>query len=62
MRKVNKKRGGVALEYILVSTFAAILTSIILGVMANVAKKKITKLAEKMDVPIEDVSWSAILE
>lgn len=46
----NDEKGGVALEYILVSTFAAIATTIVLGVLTSIAKKKIQGLADKYHV------------
>lgn len=55
-KSTNTQKGGVALEYILVSTFAAIAAITLLGVMGVMAKSKLSKLAEKLNVPIEDFS------
>lgn len=46
----NNEKGGVALEYVLVTSFAAVATTIILGVMTLVAKKKVGELASKYKV------------
>ncbi len=51
--KKTKEKGGVALEYILVSTFAALATTLALGLMGKIAKKKIDSLAEKFEIESE---------
>ncbi len=55
----KQEKGGVALEYILVSTFAAVATTLVLGVLATIAKKKVSKLAEKFDVDAEFTGFDA---
>ncbi|MBI2602560.1 MAG: hypothetical protein HYW48_05855 [Deltaproteobacteria bacterium] len=55
MERARRCRGGIALEYVLVTTFATLATMILLGVLATIAKDKITTLAEKMEVDIDDV-------
>ena len=49
----KKEKGGVALEYVLVTTFATLATTILLGVLAGIAKNKVNSLAEKLDVDVE---------
>lgn len=63
MIKVYKKeKGGVALEYILVTTFAALATSLTLGIMTSIAKKKVTSLADKFDVEAEFAPFDLLKE
>lgn len=57
MERLRKCRGGIALEYVLVTTFATLATMILLGVLATIAKQKVTALADKMEVDIEDVKF-----
>ena len=53
-QKRHNEKGGVALEYVLVTTFAAIAAIALLTVMGTIAKNKISKLSEKVKMPIED--------
>lgn len=55
----KNEKGGVALEYILVTTFAAIATTVVLGIMGSIAKKKVSSLAEKFDVEAEFPEFDA---
>ncbi len=55
----KSERAGVALEYVLVTSFAAMTTMILLGILANIAKKKISTLAEKFDVSIESTDFDS---
>ncbi len=50
-----REKGGVALEYLLVTTFAAIASISLLGFMGTMTKKKLESFAKKLDVSIEDV-------
>ncbi len=58
-KKLERKRGGAALEYILVSTFAAVVTMGALAFVGTVIKKQLTHMGEKLgvDAPESDV-WS----
>ncbi len=57
-KMLQRRKGGVALEYVLVSTFAGIVTTVALGFMAHVAKKKLEALSQSVDVPIEELRFS----
>ncbi len=46
----NKQKGGVALEYILVSAFAAVASTLILGVIGGITKQKLEQLKEKFGI------------
>ena len=52
MLKDNRK-GGAALEYLLVSTFATIATITILGMIAQLSKKRLEELKGKMGLDYE---------
>lgn len=55
MREKKEKReaGGVALEYILVSSFAALATTALLSIMGKVAHKKMDSIKEKFGIEAE---------
>ena len=42
-----QKKGGAAIEYLLVSTFATLTTIAILGLLSKIAQEKIEHLTEK---------------
>lgn len=46
----RRSRGGAAMEYIIVSTFAILLSVAALGFIAKVFKEKIAVMAEKLGV------------
>lgn len=50
---MNKEKGGLALEYVLVTTFAAIAATLVLGVLGAIAKKKGEELAKKYNVEFD---------
>ena len=50
---VYRRRGGATLEYILVSTFATILTVAALTYLAGVFSERIDLLSQKMGTDIE---------
>lgn len=52
-RALAHDRGGVALEYILVTTFSAILSLAALGYIGTVVKDKLSTLVEKMGSSVE---------
>jgi len=56
---LGRKKGGAALEYILVSTFAAVVTMGALAFVGSVVKKQLTHMGEKLgvDAPESDL-WS----
>ena len=49
-KNLKSCKGGVALEYILVTSFAAVATTIVLSVLTAIAHKKVSSLAEKFQV------------
>jgi hypothetical protein len=52
-REMSKKeKGGVALEYVLVSTFATIVTSVALCVLGGFIKQKMTEFSKKYDIEV----------
>ena len=51
--KFNLQHGGAALEYLMVSLFAAFLTISFMGVVSKVAKQKLASLIEKVDPEFE---------
>lgn len=44
------KKGGAALEYILVSTFAAVVTIAALSFVGTVVKRQLANMAEKLGI------------
>jgi hypothetical protein len=54
----TSQSGGVALEYLLVTTFAAITGIAALGIAGSIIKDKIENMAKKLEIPIEDVSFN----
>ena len=52
--KLVRKKGGAALEYILVSTFAAVVTMGALAFVGTVIKKQLTHMGEKLGVDAPD--------
>lgn len=46
----NHKKGGAALEYILVSTFAAVVTIAALGFVGTVVKKQLANMASRLGI------------
>lgn len=59
MRTLKGRRGGATLEYILVSTFAAVVSLAALGFVGKVVQAQLTKMAEKLglDAPDDTVIW-----
>ncbi len=53
MRVLLRRRGGATLEYILVSTFATILTVAALTYLAGVFRERIGLLSDKLGVEVE---------
>ncbi len=56
---MKRKRGGATLEYILVSTFAAVVSLTALGFVGKVVQAQLTKMADKLglDAPADTVLW-----
>lgn len=54
-----RRRGGATLEYILVSTFAAVVSLTALGFVGKVVKAELARMAEKlgMEPPDDVVVW-----
>lgn len=48
-------RGGVALEYVLVTTFATVFSLILIGVITNITKKKLNEVSDKLGITINDI-------
>lgn len=46
----SHKKGGAALEYILVSTFAAVVTIAALGFVGTVVKKQLANMAARLGI------------
>lgn len=53
---IFSQKGGVALEYVLVTTFAAIVSIAALGFVGTMMKEKITSVAEKMGVEVQELN------
>ncbi len=53
MRSFRNEKGGVALEYVLVTTFATLATTILLAVLAGITKEKVAELADKLEVDVD---------
>ena len=51
----NKEFGGVALEYLLVTIFATLMTAILFSVVANLTQQKIRDIADKFDLEIGEI-------
>ena len=47
--------GGAALEYVLVSTFAAVVSMAAIGFVAKIFNEKMQKVGEKLGVDAEDL-------
>ena len=45
---IRSNYGGAALEYILVSTFAAVITIAALGFVGNIVKKQLANMAQRL--------------
>jgi hypothetical protein len=52
------QRGGVVLEYLLITLFATILTVSLLGASAQIFREKIEKLAEQAGVKIDSLQFN----
>ncbi len=59
MRGIHRRRGGATLEYILVSTFAAVVSLTALGFVGKVVQAQLAKMADKLglDAPEDTVLW-----
>jgi Flp pilus assembly pilin Flp len=59
-QNLKTKKGGAALEYILVSTFAAVVTMGALAFVGTLIKKQLTHMGEKLgaDAPDADL-WTS---
>jgi len=49
-----KEYGGVALEYLIVTIFASLLSIILLSIVSDLTQKKITELAQKFDFEMSE--------
>lgn len=50
-------KGGVALEYLVVSLFALGVTLFLLGVVGKVSEEKFRKMAAQLNLDIEDIDF-----
>lgn len=59
MQRLKGRRGGATLEYILVSTFAAVVSLTALGFVGKVVQAQLAKMAERLglDAPEDTVLW-----
>ena len=59
MQVLARRRGGATLEYILVSTFAAVVSLTALAFVGKVVQAQLAKMAEKLglDAPQDPVIW-----
>ncbi|MEZ4741751.1 MAG: hypothetical protein R3B45_04785 [Bdellovibrionota bacterium] len=57
LKKQNEKSqsGGAALEYVLVTAFAAITGIAALGIASSIIKDKLEQLSEKLELHLEDI-------
>jgi hypothetical protein len=53
-KSTNKEKGGVALEYVLISTFAVFATIALIGIMSKIGKDKLNELTKKHDIHVEE--------
>ena len=52
------EKGSVALEYILVTTFAAALTLAMIGLTKKILQEKIQETAQALGLEIPEIDWS----
>lgn len=50
-------KGGVALEYLIVSLFALGVTLFLLGVVGKISEEKFRKMAAQLNLDIEDIDF-----
>ena len=50
-------KGGVALEYLVVSLFALGVTLFLLGVVGKISEEKFRKMAAQLNLDIEDIDF-----
>lgn len=58
----EQQRGGVALEYILVSTFITISGMVIIGIASQIIKEKVYHISKKLDLNLEEINWNPFTE
>ena len=58
----HTQKGGAALEYLLVSTFAAIVALALLALVGTLAKQQLTKLTEHANIDIDLPEFSFFSE
>lgn len=57
-RQSSSQRGGVVLEYLLLTLFTAIASVTLLGVAAHIFREKIAQYAEQAGVSLQGVQWN----
>ena len=57
--KNSKQKGGIALEYLLVSLLAFILTSLAMGVIVKTYNAKLVQLGQEFNIKIEPLDFGS---
>ena len=60
--KRHKEKGSIALEYVLVTTFATILAIALLGMVTKISKEKLQKMATKLGFDVEAVDLDPLAD
>ena len=53
----QKQKGGIVFEYLLVTIFTFIISSLIFAAIAKTYNDKIQKLSEQIGVNFEEITW-----
>ena len=56
--KKNKQKGGVALEYLLVSLFAFVMSTVAIGIIIKTYNSKIKELGEEFNITINPIEFN----
>jgi hypothetical protein len=51
----QKNFGGAAMEYIIVSTFAAVISIVAIGFVANIFRSKMAEFGKKLNIETEEI-------
>jgi Flp pilus assembly pilin Flp len=54
----TKNAGGAAIEYLIVSIFATVISITVVGVVAKISKEKLHILSDKIGIDLDDLDWN----
>ena len=60
MRENWSERGGAALEYVLVSTFAAALSLAVMAVVGGMVKEQVARIGAKVGIETDDGAFDVL--